>query len=162
MAVTNAYQAEAMAGALPSLHPENSAARLRAIRALFAGPLRDPARRTESAAVGLLRFHATDPHQESICQHGGGHAAQPPAGRRCSRTTASCSGRGRGRSGAAPGRPARARWNATTCAPATRAGSTSGPSRRSLQRRPAPAPVDHRRPIGARPGALDPEEETDA
>ena len=82
VAVTNAYQAEAMADALPSLHPENSAARLRAIRALFAGPLRDPARRTESAAVGLLRFHATDPHQESICQHGGGHAgAQPPAGR---------------------------------------------------------------------------------
>ena len=51
------------ADALPSLHPENSAARLRAIRALFAGPLGDPASRTATAAVGLLRFHATDPDQ---------------------------------------------------------------------------------------------------
>jgi isopenicillin-N N-acyltransferase-like protein len=73
VAVTNAYRSEVMADALPSLHPENSAARLRAIRALFAGPLRDPAARTEAAALGLLRFHATDPDHESICQHGGGH-----------------------------------------------------------------------------------------
>jgi hypothetical protein len=73
VAVTNAYQSPVMAGALPSLHPANSAARLRAIRSLFAGPLRDPASRTEAAAVGLLRFHAADPDHESICQHGGGH-----------------------------------------------------------------------------------------
>jgi hypothetical protein len=71
--VTNAYRSAAMESALPSLHPENSAARLRAIGALFAGPLRDPARRTQAAAIGLLRYHATDPDHESICQHGGGH-----------------------------------------------------------------------------------------
>ncbi len=73
VAVTNAYQSPVMAGALPSLHPANSAARLRAIGSLFAGPLRDPASRTEAAAIGLLRFHAQDPDHESICQHGGGH-----------------------------------------------------------------------------------------
>jgi hypothetical protein len=72
-AVTNAYLSEAMAGALPSLHPENSAARLRAIRWLMEGSLGAPERRTEAAAIELLRFHATDPDHESICQHGGGH-----------------------------------------------------------------------------------------
>lgn len=76
VAVTNAYQSAAMADALPSLHPENSAARLRAIRSLMEGPLCDPGARTETAAVGLLRFHATDPDHESICQHGGGHGDQ--------------------------------------------------------------------------------------
>ena len=75
-AVTNAYQSEVMADALPSLHPQNSAARLRAIRALFAGPLRDPATRSQAAIEGLLRFHADDPDHESICQHGGGHDDQ--------------------------------------------------------------------------------------
>jgi hypothetical protein len=75
-AVTNAYQSEVMADALPSLHPKNSAARLRAIRSLFAGPLRDPAARSQEAIEGLLRFHAQDPDQESICQHGGGHDDQ--------------------------------------------------------------------------------------
>lgn len=75
-AVTNAYQSAVMAGALPSLHPKNSAARVRAVRSLFAGPLRDPAVRSQAAMEGLLRFHAEDPDHESICQHGGGHDDQ--------------------------------------------------------------------------------------
>jgi hypothetical protein len=75
-AVVNAYQSPEMADALPSLHPANSAARLRAIRSLFAGPLRDPAGRSQAAMEGLLRFHATDPDHESVCQHGGGHDDQ--------------------------------------------------------------------------------------